>query len=94
MIEQVLELIVESGIVDKHELARLVGVQVETLDDIIDLLCQRGYLRENEGSCNENPSCSGCSLAESCGAADKLGRALFVTEKGKQLVRQRRGQKK
>jgi hypothetical protein len=94
MIEQVLELIVESGIVDKHELARLVGVQVETLDDIIDLLCQRGYLRENEGNCNENPSCSGCSLAESCGAADKLGRALFVTEKGKQLVRQRKEQKK
>jgi hypothetical protein len=94
MIEQVLELIVESGIIDKRELARRVGVQVETLDDVIDLLCKRGYLRENEGSCDENPSCSGCSQAESCGAADKLGRALFVTEKAKQFVRQRREQEK
>ena len=94
MIEQVLELIVESGIVDKRELARLVGVQIETLDDIIDLLCQRGYLRENEESCTESPSCSNCGQVESCGSADKLGRALFVTEKGKQFVRFRKEQKK
>jgi predicted transcriptional regulator len=94
LIEQVLESIVESGIVDKRELAKHVGVQEETLDDIIDLLCQRGYLRENEGSCTESSSCSGCNHAESCGAADKLGRALYVTEKGKQFVKQRRKQKK
>ncbi len=94
MIEQVLDLIVESKIADKRELARQVGVQVETLDDIIDLLCQRGYLREEEGSCNESSSCSGCNLEESCGSSDRLGRALFVTEKGKQFVRIRREQMK
>jgi len=94
VIRQVLELIVESGIVDKRELASQVGIQVETLDDVIDLLCQRGYLRESEGSCTESPSCSGCSASESCGSSDKLGRTLFVTEKGKQFVRVRREQRK
>lgn len=90
MIERVLELIVESRIANKNELSREVGIQVGTLDHIIELLCQQGYLREEEGSCNESPSCSGCSMEESCGTSDRLGKALFVTEKGRQFVRLRR----
>ncbi|MCK5264720.1 MAG: hypothetical protein KAR03_03860 [Candidatus Thorarchaeota archaeon] len=91
MIGKVLELIVNGRIVDKREIARHVGVQVETLDDVIDLLCQRGYLRTDEQSCTENPSCSGCSIEDSCGSTDKLGRAIFVTDKGRQYVKSRRG---
>lgn len=94
MIEEVLELIVEERIVDKREIALRLGIQIETLDHIIDLLCQRGYLRLSEMECAENPSCSGCSQAESCGSADKLGRTLFVTEKGKDFVRVRREKKR
>lgn len=93
MIGRVLELIVDGRIVDKREIARQVGIQVETLDDVIDLLCQRGYLRLNEVSCEESPSCSGCSAADTCGSTDKLGRALFVTEKGRQYVKARREKK-
>ena len=90
MIGQVLELIVEGRVVDKREIARQAGVQIETLDDIINLLHQRGYLRLEEASCVESPSCSGCSMADSCGTTDKLGKVLFVTEKGKQYVESRR----
>lgn len=93
MSEKVLELIVERGIVDKREIARQAGVQIETLDDIIDLLCQRGYLRLSDTSCTESPSCKGCNLADSCGSSDKLGRALFVTQKGRQYVKSRREKK-
>jgi len=93
VIGEVLDLIVEKGIVDKREIARKVGVMVETLDDVVDLLCQRGYLRLSERNCTESPSCSGCSLAESCGPADKLGKALFVTDKGRQFVISRRGKR-
>jgi hypothetical protein len=90
MSEKVLKLIVESKIVNKKEIARLAGIQLETLDDIIDLLCQRGYLRVNETSCTEHTSCSGCSMADTCTSSDKLGRALYVTEKGRQYVKSRR----
>lgn len=89
-----LELIVDGRIVDKRDIARQAGVQVETLDDVIDLLCQRGYLRVSEESCVESPSCSGCAAADSCGSTDKLGKALFVTEKGRQYVKSRREKKK
>lgn len=93
MISKVLELIVDGRIVDKRDIARQVGVQVETLDDIIDLLRQRGYLRLSEESCTESPSCSGCSVADTCGSTDKLGKAVFVTEKGRQYVNSRREKK-
>ena len=87
---KVLELIVDGRIVDKRDIAKEVGIQNETLDDVIDLLCQRGYLRLSETSCAESPSCSGCHLANSCGSTDKLGKALFVTDKGRQYVKARR----
>ena len=94
MIGKILELIVVGRIVDKRDIAHQAGVQEETLDDIIDLLCQRGYLRLSDGSCAESPSCSGCNAADSCGSTDKLGKALFVTEKGRQYVNSRREKKK
>jgi len=93
MIGKVLELIVDGRVVDKREIAQQAGVQVETLDDIIDLLCQRGYLRMSDTSCSESPSCSGCSTSDSCGSTDKLGKALFVTEKGRRYVQSRREKK-
>jgi hypothetical protein len=93
MIGKVLELIVDGRIVDKREIARKAGIQNETLDDVIDLLCQRGYLRLSETSCVESPSCSGCSHADTCGSSDKLGKALFVTDKGRQYVKSRRERK-
>ncbi len=90
MSERVLELIVEGGFVDKREIAQQAGVQTETLDDIIDLLCNRGYMKIDEQICSESPSCSGCSVANSCGSTDKLGKAIFVTDKGRQYVKSRR----
>ncbi len=93
MIEHVLELIVEGGLVDKREIAQQAGVQIETLDDMINLLCNRGYLRVDEQSCSDSPSCSSCNLADSCGSTDKLGKAIFVTDKGRQYAKSRRGKK-
>ncbi|TFG97646.1 hypothetical protein E4H12_08060, partial [Candidatus Thorarchaeota archaeon] len=77
----------------KRDIARQAGVQIETLDDIIDLLVQRGYLRLSEESCSESSSCKGCSTENTCGSTDKLGKALYVTEKGRQYVNSRRVQK-
>jgi len=93
VIERVLELIVEGGLVDKREIAQQAGVQIETLEDMINLLCNRGYMRIDEQSCSESPACSGCSIADSCGTTDKLGKAIFVTDKGRQYVKSMRGKK-
>ena len=93
MIDEILELIVEGQITDKREIAKEVGIQIETLNDMIDLLCRRGYLRVGERSCTGSTHCSGCPIADTCGATDKYGRVLFVTEKAKQYVKVRRERK-
>ncbi|TFG30221.1 winged helix-turn-helix domain-containing protein [Candidatus Thorarchaeota archaeon] len=90
MIDKILEIIVDEGITSKREIARQVGVQIETLDYMLELLCQRGYLRISDQNCAQGTSCSGCSMAESCGSTDRLGRVLFITEKGRRYVKARR----
>ena len=91
--DEVLELIVEGGLVNKKGIAGQIGIQVETLNHIIDLLCQRGYLKTSGQSCSEGMTCSGCPLSESCGSTDKYGRVLVVTEKGKKYIERRRTKK-
>lgn len=93
MIDQILELIVESRITDKREIAKHVGVQLETLDDVIDLLCRRGYLRTGQQNCTQSSHCSGCSMVDSCGSIDRYGIVLFITDKAKKYLQARRKEK-
>ncbi len=83
MIKQVLEIIVAEGILDKKEIARRIGIQVETLDDIIRLLIQRNFLRTEIEGCKEISACSGCHSSAGCDIVTSAGQAFIVTEKGK-----------
>ena len=83
MIKKVLQLIVKEGILDKTEIARRVGMQVETLDDIIRLLVERDFLRTDIDGCEESSACSGCHSSAGCDMVNTTGQAFFVTEKGK-----------
>jgi len=83
MIKKVLQVIVEEGILDKKEIARRVGIQVETLDDMIRLLIQRGFLRAEVEACEEDSACTGCHSSAGCDMVTAVGQAYFVTEKGK-----------
>ncbi len=83
MIKRVLQLIVTEGILDKKEIARRVGMQVETLDDIIRLLIERDFLRTEIDDCVESSECSSCHSSPGCEMTNSTGRAFFVTEKGK-----------
>ncbi len=83
MIKKVLQLIVSEGILDKKEIARRAGIQVETLDDVVRLLVERGYLRVEDDGCDIESSCSGCHNAASCDMMTNTGRVFYVTEKGK-----------
>ena len=83
MIKKVLQLIVSEGILDKSQIARRIGIQVETLDDIIRLLVGRGYLRMEENGCDIESSCSGCQSAAGCNMITNTGQIFYVTDKGK-----------
>ncbi len=83
MIKRVLQLIVKEGILDKKEIARRIGMQVETLNDIMRLLIERDFLRTEVDDCVESPACSGCHSSAGCDTINSAGQAFFVTEKGK-----------
>ncbi|MHA2025774.1 MAG: FeoC-like transcriptional regulator [Candidatus Thorarchaeota archaeon] len=91
MIKKVLQVIVEEGILDKKEIARRVGIQVETLDDMIRLLIQRGFLRAEVDACEEDSACSACHSSAGCDMVTAVGQAYFVTEKGKSYASMRGG---
>jgi hypothetical protein len=83
MIKRVLQLIVREGILDKNQIARQVGMQIETLDDIIRLLVERGYLRMEVNGCDVESSCSGCHSSAGCDTITSTGQAFYVTDRGK-----------
>jgi predicted transcriptional regulator len=83
VIKKVLQLIVSEGILDKNQIARQVGMQVETLDDIIRLLVERGYLRMENDGCDVESACSGCHSSAGCDTITSTGQAFYITEKGK-----------
>ncbi|MBY8997242.1 MAG: hypothetical protein KGD60_05880 [Candidatus Thorarchaeota archaeon] len=83
MIKRVLQLIVSEGILDKNQIARRVGMQVETLDDIIRLLVERGFLRMEMNGCDVESACSGCHSSAGCDTESKTGQAFYITDRGK-----------
>ncbi|MFW9808807.1 MAG: FeoC-like transcriptional regulator [Candidatus Thorarchaeota archaeon] len=82
MIKKLLKLLLEERILDKNEIARRIGVQIETLDDIIRLMVQQGLLRTEVNNCEENTACASCHNHEGCDMTTSTGQAFFVTEKG------------
>ena len=87
MIKRVLQLIIKEGILDKNQISREIGMQVETLDDIIRLLVERGYLRMETNGCDIQPSCSGCHSSAGCDTITGTGQAFYVTDRGKAYAR-------
>ncbi|MHA1948672.1 MAG: FeoC-like transcriptional regulator [Candidatus Thorarchaeota archaeon] len=83
MIKKVMQLIVEERLLSKKEIAHRVGIQVETLDDMIRLLIQRGFLRTEVEGCEPDSACAGCHSAAGCDLVPSGGQTFFVTEKGK-----------
>jgi predicted transcriptional regulator len=83
VIKKVLQVIVDEGMLEKKEIARRVGIQVETLDDMIRLLIQRGLLRTEVEGCEVESACAGCHSSAGCDVVTAVGQAFIVTEKGK-----------
>ncbi|MFW9835334.1 MAG: FeoC-like transcriptional regulator [Candidatus Thorarchaeota archaeon] len=83
MIKEILKLVISEGMLDKNQIAREVGIQAETLDDIIRLLVERGYLRMEQNGCDIEASCAGCHSAGGCSMITKTGQVFYVTEKGR-----------
>ena len=85
MLKKILQLMVNEGILHKAEMAKRVGVQTETLDDMLKILLDSGYLRLFECEVSEKVVCSSCPSAGSCNT-EVSGQAYYVTARGKRYT--------
>ena len=81
MLKKILQIMVNDGILYKREMAERVGVQTETLDDMLKILLESGYLRLSECGISEKVVCSSCPSAGSCNT-EVSGQTYYVTAKG------------
>jgi len=86
VIKRVLEAMLKPGVMSKHELARRVGIQPETLDDIIRLLVDREYLLLEEGKCEVSDSCTKCRMRGTCEMITDF-QIYRITERGARYAR-------
>ena len=82
MLKKVLQVMLTANMIHKPELARRVGVQPETLEDMLKLLLDRGLLRARECAEVSDNHCSGCSSASTCNSDEHEVTSYYVTEKG------------
>ena len=81
MIRRLLKAMLEPGALSKRELAKVVGVQPETLDDIIRLLVQRGFLEPEGDACEVSESCGNCDSKGACEVMIEYS-TYRITERG------------
>ncbi len=91
MLQRLLEAVARGGTHTRSELARELGVSQELLQEMIDNLARRGYLRPMGEGCDER--CTTCMLQDTC-AIGSPGRMWALTEKGLGLTRGTRNRRR
>ena len=87
MIREVLRLILTKGLTSTSEITERIGVQEETLHDIIQLLVSRGFLRPEECNESSSSSCSHCPVLCCISTIIQTGQAYAITERGRRFAK-------
>ena len=86
MLKEIIQHILSEGMKSKQDIARAINVQIETFEDMLNLLVKKGMLRPSVCEPIEGPACSSCPSAEDGCSSDFLGQAYYVTERGKRYA--------
>ncbi|MFX1604150.1 MAG: hypothetical protein ACFFCK_11765 [Promethearchaeota archaeon] len=82
MLKKILQVILHQRIIHKQDLAKTVGVQIETLEDMLRLLVEKEYLKRDDCVEIEDPHCSGCPSVSSCLDEQIATHEYHLTAKG------------
>ena len=87
MIREILHLVLTGGLTTTSEIAERMEIQKETLNDILQLLQTRGYLRLSECTEEQMTPCSHCPSSGSCITTALKGQTFIITERGKRFAK-------
>jgi hypothetical protein len=87
MLKRILQVMLDQRIIHKQDLAKVVGVQIETLEDMLRLLVEKEYLKRDDCVEIEDTHCSGCPSASSCLDEQIATHDYHLTAKGIKYAR-------
>lgn len=83
MVEQILQIIYDSGLYSKSQIARELNISEEIVEDVFFRLVRSGYLEEDESKSNCSHSCTTCPFTR----CDKdIIQGYNITEKGMSII--------
>ncbi len=86
MFQVILQSLSSERMIDKNRLAREIGVSVAVLQDMLDLLVARGYLRTDRPTACSTGHCAGCSFVDHCSDPTEGVTYFVLTEKGRRYI--------
>lgn len=87
MLKEILQIILSGSMTSKNQIANAIGVQMETLDDMLQLLTDKGMLAVSECDSSNQVKCASCPMADTGCGVGVLGQAFYyVTERGKRYA--------
>ncbi|MFW9979668.1 MAG: FeoC-like transcriptional regulator [Candidatus Thorarchaeota archaeon] len=86
MFREILQLILSENMTSKKQIAEALSIQMETLDDMLRMLTERGMLTVAECEPLEKAKCASCPMSESNCKTGNLGQVYYVTERGKRYA--------
>ena len=85
MFKRILRMLLSEGLLSKNQVADAIGIQVETLDDMLQIMMERGLLRAGECVEPVETHCTACPVASDCHSAS-TSNDYYVTDKGKRYA--------
>jgi hypothetical protein len=86
MLKEILQSILNGHLKSKQALAHELGIQPETLEDMLHLLAKRGMLRIVECDEHLQAACAHCPMAEGGCNSNIAGEAYYVTDRGRRYA--------
>ncbi|MBD3406894.1 MAG: hypothetical protein GF411_12325 [Candidatus Lokiarchaeota archaeon] len=86
VLKEVIKLIIEGKITNTQDIAHDLGIQIGTLNDMIQMLIRNGYLKTNTCDDRQAQSCASCSHSTHCGMSSSPVTTFIVTEKGMRWI--------
>jgi len=86
LIRKVLRAMQDSHYQSKREVADRVGVQESTLESILSMLSDKGYLHLVNNNRELPARCVGCTNHQGCKSMVQQGRVYLITNKGRKLL--------
>lgn len=85
MMAELLTMLMDEGAHTIQQLAERLGVEVDSLNRMIELLVKKGLLKGADCDVSDKSHCAHCPVQLNC-SKPEYGQAYYLTDKGKQYA--------